>query len=103
MTGLPEGRSRAATLAGIIAFLLARPGEVATWRNEGLTADLLLRRHVRAALRAALRAAAAAGATVEADERRGLLSSSFTIRVTGTSDQLLQALESLARLERRWG
>lgn len=71
------------------------PGQVAVIRFDGIEAGVFTRRHVRAALnRARIR-----GAEVEAREARGLLGSTFAVRMRGTRDQLMPCLTALAEWE----
>ena len=84
------------TVSQMITEFAGRPDDVVgTVRFDALTAGLLVRRRIRAALNAAR----IRGAEVEAHEERGLLDSLFTVRMHGTGAQLLPALRLLADLE----
>jgi len=77
------------------AEFACHPGQVAVIRFDGIEAGLFTRRHVRVALdRARIR-----GAEVEAHEARGLLGSTFTVRLRGTREQLMPCLTALAEWE----
>jgi hypothetical protein len=79
---------------GMIAEFGRHPGETATVRLPGMTAGLLVRRQVRAALNDAR----VRGAEVEVHEEKGWLDSVFSVRMRGTDRQLLPALWVLAAL-----